>query len=128
MPLGQIVIAHNELRRGRLRVRPDVRLQGPERRVRVGLGIRTDQGRPVPAGPDRQDRVEWRRGLIVLALGEQPQCKELVNVRIVGHLAERLLSELDGQGVVALLEGVAGLVEVRGGLGGHGAAGAAAVV
>ena len=118
------------MRRGRLRVRPDVRLQSPELlRVRVGLGIRTDQGGPVPAGPDRQDRVEWRRGLIVLALGEQPQRQELVNVRIVGHLAERLLSELDGQGVVALLEGVAGLVEgPRWPVEATGAAGAAAVV
>ena len=121
MPLGQVLVGQHEVSLGRIWVCPDVGLQGPELAgVGLDVGIHPAQGRPVPAGSDREDRVERRGGLVVLALGEVRQGEELVHGRVIGRLGECLLVELEGLGVVARLERLAGLVERRGRLAGDG--------
>ena len=79
-----------------------IALQRPDL-LGVGLrvGVEVDQGGPVPAGTDRQHRVERGGGLVVAPEGEEAQAAEFVQGRVVGQLAQRLVGQVEGPRVIA---------------------------
>ena len=79
--------------------------------VGFGIAVQADQGRPVPAGPDRQHGIEHGRRFVIPLEREQAAGAKLVQGRVVGRRLQGLVGQLERPGVIAGLEGLASAVE-----------------
>ena len=95
-------------------------------RVDLDIGIETDQRRPVPARPDRQNGIQGNGGLVVPSQGEEAEGPELVQRRVVRVLHQRRVRLLQRERHIPALERVACLAKEGQGLIGGRLRGAAA--
>ena len=95
MTLDQVVVGEQKPRRCRIKVAADRRFQ-PAKLVGVGfnVGIKADQGGPVPARTGGKDGV-GDRSCVVVAQGKQTQGPKLVHDRSVRSLFDNLVGQVE---------------------------------